>query len=130
MPTRILAGPSLIEQIVTLLCICFVAVNNLFAYHAPSAIADEYEKAFHLQTKEFSTLFTIYSAPNVILVFFSGTIILFPIMWPTNTNCLLFQPYNPIIRNTFITYVNKADLSINMASVSRVSYSAAPFFSA
>lgn len=58
-----------------LLCICVSSVNNYFAYHAPSALAQEYESAYQLSSDKFGSLFTIYSAPNVVLVFISGLVI-------------------------------------------------------
>lgn len=70
-----LRRPSTWISIYILSIICFVAINNYFCYHEPSAIASEYEDYYHLSTKEFGTLFTIYSAPNVVLVFFSGQFI-------------------------------------------------------
>lgn len=56
----------------TLFIICIVSTDNYFAYHAPSATAEEYETSYLLNTQQFGTLFTIYSAPNIVLVFFSG----------------------------------------------------------
>jgi MFS family permease len=67
--------PSMMISLYILSLICFIAINNYFCYHEPSAIASEYESYYHLSTKQFGTLFTIYSAPNVVLVFFSGQFI-------------------------------------------------------
>jgi MFS family permease len=68
-------GPSVWEKAVVLLACSLVAINNLFAYHAPSAVADQFEDKYELSNAQFSSLFTIYSAPNVVLVFFSGIFI-------------------------------------------------------
>lgn len=72
---KIINYPSLSTIIFTLLTICILSVNNYFSYHAPSAIAQEFETAYHLSTQQFGCLFTIYSLPNIILVFFSGLVI-------------------------------------------------------
>lgn len=68
-------SPSNSLLIFLLIIICLSSVNNYFCYHAPSAIATEFEDQYHLNTQQFGSLFTIYSAPNVIFVFFSGLII-------------------------------------------------------
>ena len=55
--------------------ICIISTNNYFCYHAPSAIAQSYETFYHINTEQFGSLFTIYSLPNIILVFLSGQLI-------------------------------------------------------
>ena len=67
--------PNAVILNLVLFVICFSTTSNYFCYHAPSAIADEYSTFYKLDTKQFGTLFTIYSAPNVILVFISGIFI-------------------------------------------------------
>ncbi len=67
--------PGTAVFVMVLIAICFVSINNYFCYHEPSAIALQFEEFYSLDTKQFGTLFTIYSAPNVILVFFSGQFI-------------------------------------------------------
>jgi MFS family permease len=67
--------PSSLVFVLVLAAICFVSINNYFCYHGPSAIALQFEEFYSLSTEQFGTLFTIYSAPNVILVFFSGQFI-------------------------------------------------------
>jgi MFS family permease len=67
--------PTTTVFVVVLTAICFISINNYFCYHEPSAIALQFEEFYNLSTKQFGTLFTIYSAPNVILVFFSGQFI-------------------------------------------------------
>jgi MFS family permease len=67
--------PSTWTYVVVLIAICFISINNYFCYHEPSAIALEFEEFYHIDTRQFGTLFTIYSAPNVVLVFFSGQFI-------------------------------------------------------
>ena len=47
-------------------------MNNFFAYHAPGAIADAMTHYYSLTPAQFGLLFTLYSAPNVVLVFISG----------------------------------------------------------
>ena len=69
------ATPSSRTICLTLFIICLVSTNNYFSYHAPSATAEEFEISYNLNTQQFGTLFTIYSAPNIILVFFSGMVI-------------------------------------------------------
>lgn len=59
----------------TLIVICLSSTSNYFAYHEPSAIATDFQEYYGLNTQEFGALFTIYSAPNVVLVFFSGMLI-------------------------------------------------------
>jgi MFS family permease len=68
-------APSSLVFVVVLIAICFISINNYFCYHEPSAIALQFEDFYSLSTEDFGTLFTIYSAPNVILVFFSGQFI-------------------------------------------------------
>ena len=68
-------SPSNFIYLVVLISMCFISINNYFCYHAPSAIAYGYESYYGINTKQFGTLFTIYSAPNIILVFFSGQFI-------------------------------------------------------
>ena len=58
-----------------LLAICLMNTNNYFGYHAPSAVSNLYEQQYKLGPEQFGTLFTIYSAPNIILAFISGVII-------------------------------------------------------
>jgi MFS family permease len=67
--------PASSIYLIVLIAICFVSINNYFCYHEPSAIALQFEEYYNINTKQFGTLFTIYSAPNVILVFFSGQFI-------------------------------------------------------
>ena len=50
-------------------------VANYSGYHAPSATVDVFELRCALNTQEFGSLFTIYSAPNIALVFLSGKFI-------------------------------------------------------
>lgn len=73
--SKIIETPTVSTQIIILSLICLISINNYFCYHEPSAIASEYERYYQLNTQQFGTMFTIYSAPNVILVFFSGQII-------------------------------------------------------
>lgn len=68
-------APSNFVMVLVLLYICVISINNYFCYHEPSAIAQEFEDYYSLTTQQFGTLFTIYSLPNVILVFFSGQLI-------------------------------------------------------
>lgn len=67
--------PANSVYIIVLAAACLASVNNFFCYHEPSAIAKGFEDYYHINTKQFGSLFTIYSAPNVILVFFSGQFI-------------------------------------------------------
>lgn len=55
-----------------LLLIPLATINNFFAYHQPGAIGSSMLQAFGLDAQQFGELFTIYSAPNVILVLFGG----------------------------------------------------------
>ncbi|KAJ1454780.1 major facilitator superfamily domain-containing protein [Pelagophyceae sp. CCMP2097] len=61
--------------LLALCLICSVSISNYFAYHAPSATVARWEHRYNLSTREFGGLFTIYSAPNVVLVFFSGKLV-------------------------------------------------------
>lgn len=68
-------SPSNAELLIILFSICFLNVNNFFGYHSPSAISETYQNDYKLNNTQFGTLFTIYSAPNVVLVFFAGMFI-------------------------------------------------------
>ena len=46
-----------------------------FSYHAPGAIAQSLQSTYHLSTSSFGLLFTLYSLPNIILVFIGGLLI-------------------------------------------------------
>jgi MFS family permease len=67
--------PSSTVYVIVLAAACLASINNFFCYHEPSAIAKEFEEYYGIDTKQFGTLFTIYSAPNIVLVFFSGQVI-------------------------------------------------------
>jgi MFS family permease len=58
--------------VLVLFLICLLNTSNYFAYHAPGAIAQSIQDNYNLSTQQFGSLFTIYSAPNIILVFLSG----------------------------------------------------------
>jgi len=47
-------------------------VNNFFGYHSPGAVAADLESTYHLSSSQFGLLFTLYSAPNIFLVFLGG----------------------------------------------------------
>ena len=55
--------------------ICLISVDNYFAYHEPAALPTLYKSHYSLTTPQFGALFTFYSLPNVILVFFSGLLV-------------------------------------------------------
>lgn len=67
--------PSNATFLIVLMVSCLVSINNYFCYHEPSAIANGFEDYYGIDTKQFGTLFTIYSAPNTVLAFFSGQFI-------------------------------------------------------
>lgn len=67
--------PQNIVYLIVLVAACLASINNFFCYHEPSAIAKRFADYYHINTEQFGTLFTIYSAPNIILVFFSGQFI-------------------------------------------------------
>lgn len=58
-----------------LFIISLSTINNFFGYHSPGAIAASLQAKYHLTSSELGYLFTIYSAPNVVLVFIGGILI-------------------------------------------------------
>ena len=58
--------------LILLIIIPLLTINNFFGYHAPGAIGASLQRYFGLDAEQFGDLFTIYSAPNVFLVFVGG----------------------------------------------------------
>lgn len=58
-----------------LILIPLLSINNFFSYHAPDAIGSSVEKYYNLDASGFALLFTVYSMPNVVLVFFGGMMV-------------------------------------------------------
>lgn len=58
-----------------LFLIPLLSVNNFFAYHAPGAIGSSMQRYFGLDAEQFGALFTLYSVPNIVLVFFGGLLV-------------------------------------------------------
>lgn len=70
LPSR--SSPPRLLLATLLVLIPLLTVNNFFGYHATGAIGDSLQRYFGLSAEEFGALFTVYSAPNVILVFIGG----------------------------------------------------------
>ena len=68
-------APPFLFSALLLLVIATANINNFFAYHAPGAIAQSLQSTYHLSTSSFGLLFTLYSLPNIILVFIGGILI-------------------------------------------------------
>eukprot|EP00808_Paulinella_micropora_P012955 g10171.t1 len=68
-------GPGALELSFVLAVICLISVDNYFAYHEPAALAELYKQSYGLSSPQFGALFTVYSLPNVVLVFFSGLLV-------------------------------------------------------
>ena len=58
-----------------LLLIPILSISNFFAYHAPGAIGSSIQEYFSMDEEDLASLFTIYSAPNIILAFLGGILI-------------------------------------------------------
>ena len=72
-PSR--AAPPFLFSALLLVVIATSNINNFFAYHAPGAIAQSLQSTYHLSTSSFGLLFTLYSLPNIVLVFIGGVLI-------------------------------------------------------
>jgi MFS family permease len=68
-------GPGALELCGVLATICLISVDNYFAYHEPAALAELYKSEYGLSSPQFGSLFTAYSLPNIVLVFFSGLLV-------------------------------------------------------
>lgn len=51
---------------------CINLVGNYFCYDNPSVIEDEIQSDLGIDKPKWSLLFTVYSAPNVVLPFLGG----------------------------------------------------------
>ena len=68
-------APPILFSALLLVVIATSNINNFFAYHAPGAIAQSLQATYHLSTSSFGLLFTLYSLPNIVLVFIGGVLI-------------------------------------------------------
>ena len=68
-------APPFLFSALLLVVIATSNINNFFAYHAPGAIAQSLQSTYHLSTSSFGLLFTLYSLPNIVLVFIGGVLI-------------------------------------------------------
>jgi len=58
-----------------LLLIPLLSIDNFFSYHAPGAIGASVQQYYGMNEEQLAALFTIYSAPNIVLVFIGGMLI-------------------------------------------------------
>ena len=65
-------SPPFLFSLFLLTIIATSNTNNFFAYHAPGAVASSLQSTYHLDTSSFGLLFTLYSLPNIFLVFIGG----------------------------------------------------------
>ena len=65
-------SPPFLFSLFLLAIIATANTNNFFGYHSPGAIASSLQSTYHLSTSSFGLLFTLYSLPNIVLVFIGG----------------------------------------------------------
>lgn len=66
---------SLCHKLLILVLICILGFGNYFCYDAPSPLEKEIEGAMSVSTSQFTSLYALYSWPNVIMCFFGGLLI-------------------------------------------------------
>ena len=62
---------------------CFLSFGSYFCYDNPAALQDNFKQDLKISTTVFTTFYSVYSWPNVILCFFGGYLIdrVFGIRW-------------------------------------------------
>lgn len=66
---------SAVHRYIALALICLLGFGNYFCYDAPGALEVPIEDAMSVGTSEFTSLYALYSWPNVIMCFFGGLLI-------------------------------------------------------
>lgn len=66
---------SAVHRYIALTLICLLGFGNYFCYDAPGALEVPIEDAMSVGTSEFTSLYALYSWPNVIMCFFGGLLI-------------------------------------------------------
>lgn len=60
---------------IALVCICSLTFGSYFCFDSPSALQDKFKRDLDISTATFTTFYSWYNWPNVILCFFSGVLI-------------------------------------------------------
>lgn len=63
------------DKALVLFLICTLGFGNYFCYDSPSALEGPIEDALSVHTSQFTSLYALYSWPNVIMCFFGGQLI-------------------------------------------------------
>lgn len=66
---------SATHRYIALALICLLGFGNYFCYDTPGALEVPIENAMSIGTSEFTSLYALYSWPNVIMCFFGGLLI-------------------------------------------------------
>uniref|UniRef100_A0A6G1SPV0 Lysosomal dipeptide transporter MFSD1 n=1 Tax=Aceria tosichella TaxID=561515 RepID=A0A6G1SPV0_9ACAR len=66
---------SALHRYLALALICLLGFGNNFCYDAPGALEAQIEDAMSIGTSQFTSLYALYSWPNVIMCFFGGLLI-------------------------------------------------------
>lgn len=66
---------SSVHRYLALLLICLLGFGNYFCYDTPGALEVPIEDAMSVGTSQFTSLYALYSWPNVIMCFFGGLLI-------------------------------------------------------
>lgn len=66
---------SAIHRYIALALICLLGFGNYFCYDTPGALEVPIEDAMSIGTSQFTSLYALYSWPNVIMCFFGGLLI-------------------------------------------------------
>lgn len=66
---------SSIHRYIALVLICLLGFGNYFCYDTPGALEGPIEDAMAVTTSQFTSLYALYSWPNVIMCFFGGLLI-------------------------------------------------------
>lgn len=72
---RILDPRSAVHRYIALTFICLLGFGNYFCYDTPGALEVPIEDAMSVGTSQFTSLYALYSWPNVIMCFFGGLLI-------------------------------------------------------
>lgn len=72
---KLLDPNSLWHRVVILSFICILGFGNYFCYDSPSALEPPIESSMGVETSQFTSLYALYSWPNVVMCFFGGLLI-------------------------------------------------------
>lgn len=64
-----------VHRYIALVLICLLGFGNYFCYDVPGALETPIENAMSVGTSQFTSLYALYSWPNVIMCFFGGVLI-------------------------------------------------------